>query len=450
MTTMGKTTRRLSVLALCTLLGCASGGSDQKSTGGIGDGEEPGAAPAASKGAPEVATAAAEPSRGSADSSAMARGSAASPTPSSSASGMAAAAPTTPSAPASGPASSPAAPSGAPSSATPPAAASGAAGSGASASAPLPPSSDAKEVGGGRGQVAASVLTAGAWDDNRNFERFTKYRKQLQQQELKGLLATTDEEHASAHDAFSKAQLAREQLDVALIIDTTGSMGDEISYLQSEFLALSSAIESKYPNAEQRWALVLYRDHGDEYVTRWFDFRDSAEDFRDKLAMQAARGGGDFPEAPDAALETMAQLGWRSEERVARLAFWVADAPHHTEKAAAMLAAIRGAREQGIHLYPVASSGVDELTEISMRSAAQLTGGRYLFLTDDSGVGGAHKEPSIPCYFVTKLDKAILRMVDIEMTGKYSEPATDDIIRKSGEPENGSCDLQSGETVQAF
>jgi hypothetical protein len=298
--------------------------------------------------------------------------------------------------------------------------------------------------------VAASVLTAGAWDDNRNFERFEKYRKQLKQQELTGMLPTTDAEHAAAHEAFSKTPSAREQLDVALVIDTTGSMGDEIQYLQSEFLALSSAIETKYPNAEQRWALVLYRDQGDEYVTRWFDFRDSAEDFRDKLGMQSAHGGGDFPEAPDAAFETVAQLGWRQDAKVARLAFWVADAPHHNERAGSMAASIRGARDLGVHVYPVASSGVDELTEISMRSAAQLTGGRYLFLTNDSGVGGSHKEPSIPCYFVTKLDKAILRMVDTEMTGNYGEPTGDDIIRTSGNPTNGSCDLESGETVQAF
>ncbi len=63
---------------------------------------------------------------------------------------------------------------------------------------------------------------------------------------------------------------------------------------------------------------------------------------------------------------------------------------------------MRAARSLDVHIYPVASSGVDELTELTMRSAAQLTGGRYLFLTDDSGVGGAHMEPSIPCYFVTK------------------------------------------------
>jgi hypothetical protein len=173
-------------------------------------------------------------------------------------------------------------------------------------------------------------------------------------------------------------------------------------------------------------------------------------DFRDKLGMQSAGGGGDFPEAPDAALEAMAQLGWRSGDKVARLAFWVADAPHHNEKAEPMLKAIRGARELGVHLYPVASSGVDELTEVSMRSAAQLTGGRYLFLTNDSGVGGSHKEPTIPCYFVTKLNNAILRMVDIEMTGNYAEPAEADIIRTGGDPKDGSCELNGGETVEAF
>jgi hypothetical protein len=264
------------------------------------------------------------------------------------------------------------------------------------------------------------------------------------------MLPSTDEEHNAAHDKFAQLGGAREQLDVSLVIDTTGSMGDEIAYLQSEFLALSSAIEAKYPNAEQRWSLVLYRDMGDEYVTRWFDFRDDAMDFRDKLAMQSAGGGGDFPEAPDAALEAMAQLGWRNGDKVARLAFWVADAPHHNEKAEAMLKAIRGARELGVHLYPVASSGVDELTEVSMRSAAQLTGGRYLFLTNDSGVGGSHKEPTIPCYFVTKLNNAILRMVDIEMTGKYAQPAEADIIRTGGDPKDGSCELSGGETVEAF
>jgi hypothetical protein len=146
----------------------------------------------------------------------------------------------------------------------------------------------------------------------------------------------------------------------------------------------------------------------------------------------------------------MVQLAWRTDKNTARLAFWVADAPHHAEKADAMVAALRAARSIDVHLYPVASSGVDELTELTMRTAAQLTGGRYLFLTDDSQVGGAHKEPSVPCYFVTHLDNAILRMVDIELSGQYREPAAMDIIRTGGNPQDGACQLESGDRVQIF
>jgi hypothetical protein len=112
-----------------------------------------------------------------------------------------------------------------------------------------------------------------------------------------------------------------------------------------------------------------------------------------------------------------------------------------------MADALRGMRGRGVHVYPVASSGVDELTELSMRTAAALTGGRYLFLTNDSGVGGDHKEPTIPCYFVTSLSDAILRMVDIEMSGEYHEPATSEVIRTGGDPQDGECRLASGVSV---
>jgi hypothetical protein len=305
-------------------------------------------------------------------------------------------------------------------------------------------------TGGGNGQLDPGTLTAGTWDDNRNYDRFMQYRAALKQQQVPGLLPSSDEEHASANREFSKPLSAHQTLDIALMIDTTGSMGDEIRYLQTEFMALSQAIELKYPDAEQRWALVAYRDTSDTYLTRWYDFRDDAADFRDKLGMLAADGGGDFPEAPDAALAVLNQLGWRSDANTARLAFWVADAPHHADKAQAMLTAIRDTHASAVHMYPVASSGVDDLTELSMRSAAQLTGGRYLFLTDDSGVGGAHKEPSIPCYFVTHLDRAILRMVDIEITGQYREPEPVDVVRTGGDPQNGACRLESGETVTIF
>jgi hypothetical protein len=227
-------------------------------------------------------------------------------------------------------------------------------------------------------------------------------------------------------------------------------MGDEIAYLQAEFLMLSQTIALNHPDAQQRWSLVLYKDVGDLYVTKHFDFSSNTKDFSTQLAAVTAGGGGDFPEAPDQAFAAARQLTWSSTNSAAKLAFWVADAPHHNDKGPAMADGIRGMSELGVHVYPVASSGVDELTEVTMRTAAALTGGRYLFLTNDSGVGGDHKEPTVPCYFVTKLDVAIARMVDIELSGLYREPDPSEVLRTGGDPKDGACQLASGESVLVF
>lgn len=299
-------------------------------------------------------------------------------------------------------------------------------------------------------QGQAGVLTAGAWDDNRNFQRFLGYRSTWADIKLPGLLPISEAELKTAHEVWAQPAAAHQKLDISLIIDTTGSMGDEISYLQAEFLSLSNSIAEQFPGAEQRWSLVAYKDDGDEYISRWFDFRSDAEDFRTHLATLSAGGGGDLPEAPERGFEAAEQLSWRTGDSTARLAFWVADAPHHDAHAAAMADALRSMQALDVHVYPVASSGVDDLTELSMRTAAALTGGRYLFLTDDSGVGFDHKEPTIPCYFVTSLRDAIVRMVDIELSGEYHEPTTAQIVRKGGDPRDGACKLGSGESVFVY
>jgi hypothetical protein len=306
------------------------------------------------------------------------------------------------------------------------------------------------DVGAGSVLPQPGILTAGTWDDNLNYARFTDYRHSSDIAQLPGLVPLTDQEFDASHQEFSGTRAAKKTLDISLVIDTTGSMGDELSYLQSEFMAMSQAIESTYPNAEQRWSLVVYRDTVDEYIVRWFDFRTDAEDFRENLAAQSADGGGDYPESPERGLSQMSKLSWRTDADTAKIAFWVADAPHHDNQAGAMAQAILAAHTAGVHVYPVAASGVDDLTEDTMRSTAQITGGRYLFLTNDSGVGDDHKEPTIPCYFVTHLDDAILRMVDIELTGKYHEPDPSQILRTGGNPQDGACTTESGQTVQIF
>jgi hypothetical protein len=169
------------------------------------------------------------------------------------------------------------------------------------------------------------------------------------------------------------------------------------------------------------------------------------------VAAQHAAAGGDYPESPEIGLEQLPQLAWRTGPSVARIAFWVADAPQHSYRAAAMKQAIMHAHNAGVHLYPVSASGTDDLLELTMRSAAQITGGRYLFLTDDSGVGGPHKIPEIPCFFVTRLERALVRVVSMELSGNYQGPDSVDVIRTSGNPaSNGTCITEDGQTVRIF
>jgi hypothetical protein len=234
-------------------------------------------------------------------------------------------------------------------------------------------------------------------------------------------------------------------LDLALVIDTTGSMGDEIAYLKVEVRDIAARIAAEFPNVAQRWALILYRDTGDEYVVRSFDFVASLDTFQAQLAAQSAGGGGDYPEAPDKALERLTGLSWRQpQDPAARMAFWIADAPHHVGREGAVASSVLLAQRLGIHVYPIAASGVDDLTEYTMRTAAQVTGGRYLFLTDDSGIGGAHKEPTIPCYFVTALNRAMIRMAAMELSGTNVNVAAADVVRTGGDPQDGRCRLASG------
>jgi hypothetical protein len=238
-------------------------------------------------------------------------------------------------------------------------------------------------------------------------------------------------------------------LDLALVIDTTGSMQDEIDYLKAEVSDIAGRITADFPNVTQRWALVLYRDTGDEYVVRSFDFTSSLSTFQSRLAAQMAGGGGDYPEAPDQGLAALNTLSF-NPDAVARLAFWIADAPHHVGREAAMVSNFLTAQQLGIHIYPVAASGANDLVEYTMRTAAEVTGGRYLFLTNDSGIGGSHQEPTIPCYFVTTLGHAMVRMAAMELTGTQIEVNAADVIRTAGDPVGGRCTLAGGQVLQAL
>lgn len=227
-------------------------------------------------------------------------------------------------------------------------------------------------------------------------------------------------------------------LDLMFVIDTTGSMGDEINYLQAELRDIIAAVRSQFPEVSMRFGLVVYRDLGDAYVVRSFDFTDSVETMQHQLEQQSANGGGDYPEAMEQALGQALQADWRSGN-TARLLFLVADAPPHDENLGVLLDEAKTARQLGLRIYPLAASGVADTAEYLMRVMAATTQGRYLFLTDDSGVGNEHAEPKVPCYVVTRLDQLLIRVMTSELSGLRVEAAETQVLRIVGHQEGGVC-----------
>jgi hypothetical protein len=297
----------------------------------------------------------------------------------------------------------------------------------------------------------AGQLTAGIWDDNRNFDFWKPYAIRFTENNGRDFAMFTASELEAARNDANAQQAARTELDVQLVLDTTGSMGDELTYLQSEFDSIATQVRVKFPNVTPRWSLVVYKDHGDVYVAKGFDFTTDTNKFRSSLRAQSAGGGGDTPEAVVEGLSTGLHQQWRTGPNVAKLAFWVADAPAHPGEGQKLAAVIREAKKKGVHIYPVASSDADDAAEYQMRSAAQMTAGRYVFLTNDSGIGNSHAEPHIPCYNVARLDHAIVRMVQVEMTGRFVEADSSQVVRSVGRPnKEGKCQLSSGMLVASY
>ncbi|GBU27394.1 hypothetical protein R84B8_00924 [Treponema sp. R8-4-B8] len=214
-------------------------------------------------------------------------------------------------------------------------------------------------------------------------------------------------------------------LDLMFVIDTTGSMGDEMLYLKSEISNVINSIAAANPDYNISLALLFYRDIGDEYVTRYFDFTDNIAQQRQNLARQSASGGGDFPEAMDRALTEAVGKNWNSGNAT-RLIFHVCDAPPHDNQQSQSVysSAIKTAAQKGIRIIPIASSGIDRATEYLLRQEAIITGGTYIFLTDDSGIGGSHLQATVGEFTVEYLNACIVRIVNEYLTGIETEPVS--------------------------
>jgi len=204
---------------------------------------------------------------------------------------------------------------------------------------------------------------------------------------------------------------ASNAVDIAFVVDATGSMGDEIHYLKEELEDIISKTAEKYKDVSLHLGSVFYRDHGDEYLTRHIDFYKDAKRLVGFIQEQSAGGGGDTPEAVEDALTVaLDSLHWTEGSR-ARLLFLVLDAPPHDAAKEKMHALIKQAADKGIRIVPVVCSGIDKSAEYLMRCIALATNGSYVFLTDDSGVGNPHIKPTTDEFKVELLNVLLQRLI---------------------------------------
>lgn len=215
----------------------------------------------------------------------------------------------------------------------------------------------------------------------------------------------------NSYKASQKADIEN-SVDVAFVVDATGSMEDEIRFLQDDIediIGKASAINS----ASIRTGAIFYRDEEDEYVTRSSQLTAKTADTREFIRHQSAYGGGDYPEAVHTALEaTLQELDWNVYAK-SRIAFLILDAPAHlkTKVVESLHKSIEKFADMGIIIIPVAASGADLQTEFMLRNFAIVTNGTYTFLTNDSGVGGDHLEPRVGEFEVEKLNELMTRLI---------------------------------------
>lgn len=140
-----------------------------------------------------------------------------------------------------------------------------------------------------------------------------------------------------------------------------------------------------------------------------------------------ADGGGDEPEHLNQALHDAAiRPGWRGDDTI-KLVFVVADAPPHLDYQSDVDYAIDAllASRRGIKIQPIASSGSGPVAEYVFRQLAQITSGRFVFLTyGANGAPGDRTNVNVDAYETLALDALVVRLASEEVAFQSADRPT--------------------------
>jgi hypothetical protein len=183
------------------------------------------------------------------------------------------------------------------------------------------------------------------------------------------------------------AAVAKPTVEVAFVLDTTGSMGGLIEGAKRKIWSIATAIVDSNPDADIRMGLVAYRDIGDDYVTRKIELTNDIQDLYAHLLELKARGGGDWPESVNEALDVAVnKLQWTTGGDTRRIVFLVGDAPPHMDYAqdTKYPVTLSVAKQKDIIVNTVLAGNAQD-TEQVWRDIAQNGNGRFIPIPQDGG-----------------------------------------------------------------
>lgn len=179
---------------------------------------------------------------------------------------------------------------------------------------------------------------------------------------------------------------ARPRVEIAFVLDTTGSMGGLIEGAKRRIWSIARRIGEGRPRPDLHIALVGYRDVGDAYVTQVHPFTADMDEVYRSLSSFRAEGGGDTPEHVAAALgAAVSGLQW-SGPRALRVVILVGDAPPHIDyQDGDYRRHVAEARRRGI-LVDAIQCGGDAATATFWREIASTGGGHYAQIDSQGGM----------------------------------------------------------------
>lgn len=216
-------------------------------------------------------------------------------------------------------------------------------------------------------------------------------------------------------------------IDLMFVVDTTGSMMDELNFLKEEINNIINKVSLSNPNVIINVGILLYRDLNSSYVTLYSDFTTDISIQEDFLANKIAAEGGDYHEAVDIALSEVVEKNW-SKETCTKLVIHIADAPCHDKDLNKWYDASLKLAAKGIRIISVASSGINVKTEYLFRSQSIITNGTYVYLTNHSGLGNEHLNPTVEgIQIVEYLSDCLVRLINGYHSGVFEVP--EDILK---------------------